>query len=116
MANLNVNGTLKAKNGGGALLDTELIAASGSNYIRYNSGIQICWGQTSIKKNSTTTINFEAFTNTSYSIVVLMGQNGANDAYLNGFRLNGSKGTSSCQVLVNGGPNTFEWIAIGKWK
>lgn len=58
MANLNIDGILKATGGGEELLDVNLITDIGEDYIQYNNGIQICWGYSSGDNTSTITVNF----------------------------------------------------------
>ena len=68
-----VNGALADKNGNVSISDVEEI---GDGYIRLKSGLQICWGNTPGKNNSTSAvvdsieINLsKAFKNTGYKVI-----------------------------------------------
>lgn len=85
------------------------ITASGSNYVRFGNGTQICWGQTNSGDATKFVATFPVpFFNTNYSIVV------------DGIGVRETKTTTSCKfVYVD---KTFakgsygrEWFAIGRW-
>lgn len=114
MVNLNLRG-------GSSLLDAELIAGSGSNYIRYSSGIQICWGGiNSVTKNNLNggTITFPvSFANTSYEVILveLKNNDSGNDPANNGHSVR-TKNTSNIAISSYCWTNACRYIAIGKWK
>ena len=85
------------------------VTASGSNYVRFGNGTQICWGQTNSGDATKFVATFPVpFFNTNYSIVV------------DGIGVRETKTTTSCKfVYVD---KTFakgsygrEWFAIGRW-
>ena len=96
---------------GGALLDTELIAASGSNYIRYNSGIQIAFGHATTNNRTT----FGApFVNSEYAIVAQYKKyDGAWESCCTG-------SWDASGFTPKMGAKSYEmacdYVAIGKWK
>ena len=82
------------------------VAASGSNWVRFSDGTQICWG------NGHDTQNFPvAFTNTSYSCVGSFSDDGMK---LYHFRF-AEKTTTSMNIVDSSGYNV-EWVAYGRWK
>ena len=81
------------------------VAASGSNWVRFSDGTQICWG------NGYDTQNFPvAFTNTSYSCVGSFSDDGMK---LYNFRFT-EKTTTSMNISSNN--ENVEWVAYGRWK
>lgn len=81
------------------------VAASGSNWVRFSDGTQICWG------NGHDTQNFSvAFTNTSYSCVGSFSDDGMK---LYHFRF-AEKTTTSMNIVDSSGYNV-EWVAYGRW-
>lgn len=81
------------------------VAASGSNWVRFSDGTQICWG------NGHDTQNFPvAFTNTSYSCVGSFSDAGMK---LYHFRF-AEKTTTSMNIVDSSGYNV-EWVAYGRW-
>lgn len=80
------------------------VAASGSNWVRFSDGTQICWG------NGHDTQNFPvAFTNTSYSCVGSFSDDGMK---LYHFRF-AEKTTTSMNISSNS--ENVEWVAYGRW-
>ena len=80
------------------------VAASGSNWVRFSDGTQICWG------NGYDTQNFPvAFTNTSYSCVGSFSDDGMK---LYNFRFT-EKTTTSMNISSNS--ENVEWVAYGRW-
>lgn len=98
---LNPNGDLKLNN-----KQVELVDSIGNNYIRFNSGLQICWGQA----NGSTTVTLpQSFVSYDYQISLTdVGQ----DRHSGGA---GNKTTTTFYVFGGSGVY-FHWIAIGKWK
>ena len=80
------------------------VAASGSNWVRFSDGTQICWG------NGHDTQNFPvAFTNTSYSCAGSFSDDGIK---LYNFRFT-EKTTTSMNISSNS--QNVEWVAYGRW-
>ncbi len=103
------------------------VVASGSNYVRFGDGTQICWGAVSfpaLTANGMTGVNvgFQApFANTDYVMVsTQMGDSGNTDgtAVRNVVRYT----TGADLYVFNNRPATppagtvYGWIAIGRWK
>lgn len=81
------------------------VAASGSNWVRFSDGTQICWG------NGHGTQNFPvAFTNTSYSCTGAFSDDGIK---LYNFRFT-EKTTTSMNISSNN--ENVEWVAYGRWR
>lgn len=81
------------------------VQSSGSDYVRFGDGTQICWG------NGHDTQNFPvAFTNTSYSCVGSFSDDGIK---LYNFRFT-EKTTTSMNISSNN--ENVEWVAYGRWK
>lgn len=86
--------------------DTNNISASGSNYIRFNTGIQICWGSSSASSAGVSVTFPKAF---STAPLVICGGGG----YANTF---GNSSVSTTKFKITCSTNaTGHWIAIGKW-
>lgn len=82
-------------------------AASGSNWVRFLDGTQICWG-TSMDR-----VSFPvAFANANYSCIGSI-QTQYPDGKNFGFT---SKTTTSMYITVSGGWEYVNWIAYGRWK
>lgn len=96
----------------------EQINASGSNYIRFESGLQVCWGRTvNFTAAGTYTVTLPvAFANADYKVV--MGRywiiNQEN------YYFNNDRTTTTFQFVVNGNVGTngraYDYIAVGLWK
>ena len=87
------------------------VVESGSNYIRYSSGIQTSWGNA----NTDTFVSFgKAFKDTNYSVVCTY--TASTSAWEN--VLVTWKGTDSCYVASGQTNNKipFNYLAIGYWK
>lgn len=98
--------------------EVERVNSIGSNYIRYENGLQICWGGTSTITTATTvTVNLPvAFVNDGYSIaigrwwVASAGEEYyVHDSITTSFKL-------TTIGSVGGGAHSYKYIAIGKWK
>ena len=100
------------------------IITSGSDYIRFNDGTQICWGKKtweqsgSVGSESILTVTFpQQFTSTPRVVAMLSGYAGA----LMTLRGNGAS-TNGCSFYVrtdsafSTDDTEADWIAIGKWK
>lgn len=82
------------------------VESSGTNYIRYTDGLQICWGQA---KGATTVTLPQPFVSYDYRISLTdIGQ----DKHSGGA---GNRTTTTFYIFGGSGVY-FHWIAIGKWK
>lgn len=92
----------------------ETVVASGSNYIRYDSGLQICWDTVSGITLSGVTLTFPApFANTSYAVL----------AFASGYNVNangiGYTSKTITSVVLNRGSETSaaaNYLIVGYWK
>lgn len=84
------------------------VAASGSNWVRFSDGTQICWGT-----NYSGGVSFPvSFANTKYTPVGSLDvQYPAN--YNFGFEYSS---TTSMRINTSGGNVRVHWIAFGRWK
>ena len=84
------------------------VAASGSNWVRFSDGTQICWGT-----NYSGVVSFPvSFANTNYTPVgSLEVQYPAN--YNFGFE---DRSTTGMRINTSGGNVKVHWIAFGRWK
>lgn len=91
--------------------EVERVNASGTYYIRYESGLQIVWGSTSATTAGTTVTFPVAFANTYYSVIPQTSGSSLTAGY-------SSKTTTS--VLITSSHATVQagvdYICIGKWK
>lgn len=98
----------------------ELINSVSSNYIRFESGLQICWGNTVITgaNDTTSTVTLPAaFKNTDYTVTGIgsFGITTSSKAY--GLFAIPTITTSNftCKKIFSE-ESTFRWVAIGYWK
>lgn len=87
------------------LSSTNAVSASGSNYIRFSNGIQICWGTAELD----TTFPV-AFCDTSYGIAT---SNGANSSSI-GYIAPSNKFTTGCKIMI--AVYVRDYVAVGRWK
>ena len=83
------------------------VAASGSNWVRFSDGTQICWYSINSDGNDYTWLFPVAFSNTAYSVV------GCPISFLSFVCKN--KSTTSC-TLPGTNDTTCYSIAVGRWK
>lgn len=99
-----IDGQMKTVNKN--VFSTSGVQSSGSNYIRFGDGTQICWYSIDSDGSDHTWSFPVAFSNTEYSVV------GCPSPVLSSFCT--SKGTTSCALHgVNG--QTCYYIAVGRW-
>lgn len=100
-----IDGQMKTVNKN--VFSTSGVQSSGSNYIRFGDGTQICWYSIDSDGSDHTWSFPVAFSNTEYSVV------GCPSIVLSSFCT--SKGTTSCALHgVNG--QTCYYIAVGRWR
>ena len=88
--------------------NVERVNASGTNYIRYESGFQICWA---VVGNVTSTMQTVTFPVAFNSAPTVFSAGSANyTAWASGVS------TTSCSVGISSGTNTVKYLAIGYWK
>lgn len=104
------------------------IVASGSNYVRFGDGTQICWGETAqitVRANSTvtTTITYPAAFVSGHSpeVSLTIAGNSENNNYLKLVLHTTRRLTTSCDIYFKNGSSSqmepiAQWIAIGRWK
>lgn len=121
MANLNIYGILKATMGGGALYDVDCIVEQGTGYIRYNNGLQICWGNASWNSTwaGSSTVNFvlpfATGTTPSVSVTPIISTNQSSSS--NAQNVSNMGFTIKVWGIGTGDRNIgASWYAIGKWK
>jgi hypothetical protein len=91
----------------GNSIDT--VVSSGSNFIRYMSGLQICWGAAEVSSQGTTYVNFpQAFSHSVSAVISPIGSGpDVPGCYASTTTLNINCGSITSPVY---------WIAIGYWK
>lgn len=95
---------------------TSAVASSGSNWVRFSDGTQICWATIMCTSSGVQTWTFPVpFTNTNYVISVLGNDNTAQMAYVDD-SLVGSAASSGSKVRIYMRDSTYRCIAIGRWK
>lgn len=104
------------------------IVASGSNYVRFGDGTQICWGETDqivVSANSTVTatIAYPAAFASGYpaEVSLTIAGNSENDSYSSLVLHTTSRTTTNCVIYFkNASYNSMspiaQWIVIGRWK
>ena len=99
----NVNGTATTAENG--------VEASGTNYIRFKCGVQICWGYNNENNRGGTTSFAVAFNNTSYALALT-----ATTASNNAPFITGCTKTSFSYDRHGTAWDDIQWIAVGTWK
>ena len=103
----------------------EGVSAIGTNYIRYLSGVQICWGTTTFnsRRNDTGSFTFGAeFTSTPAIAMYFKSPNSGSNASVSGSynnnNNNSTKAFSYTYYGVGSGDRCsgVSYVAIGKWK
>ena len=89
------------------------ISASGSNYIRFSNGVQICWGYNSATNREWKASFGSAFLNTNYAISTTCHGNNAQQIGGNGVL---SKTTTTITLHCTSTTAHLSFIAIGSWK
>lgn len=87
------------------------VAEQGNDYIRFDSGIQICWG---VKNNvsNNASCNFQQAFISNPTVVAC--QTGSKRGWNDNIKIND---ISTASFTVNsGGTASYYWLAIGKWK
>lgn len=104
------------------------VVASGSNYVRFGDGTQICWGETdqiAVSANSTVTatIAYPAAFASGYpaEVSLTIAGNSENDSYSRLVLHTTSRTTTNCVIYFkNASYNSMspiaQWIVIGRWK
>lgn len=101
------------------------IAAMGTNYIRYDNGLQICWGQTgsqtaNANAEKSASITFPvAFKDTTYTISFI--DRFGSGTWTDHTYSTSTYSTTSVNVYLRNNTTsnytfTFSWMAIGTWK
>lgn len=95
------------------------VYTSGTYYVRYTDGTQICWGGTDNMPNygDSRTASFQVpFANTNYSVLtcLYLGINQSlSSAVVHGVS---KKTTSSCYIEPSDNATGAHWVAFGRWK
>nr|DAP41352.1 MAG TPA: putative tail fiber protein [Caudoviricetes sp.] len=104
------------------------VVASGSNYVRFGDGTQICWGETgqiAVNANSTVTatITYPAAFASGYPMEVSLtiAGNSENDNYSKLVLHTTERRTTNCDIYFKNTSSSqmspiAQWIAIGHWK
>ena len=112
----------------GGILCTGFVTASGSNYVRFSDGTQICWGETDqmvVRANSTATatIAYPAAFASGYPVEVSLtiAGNSENDSYSRLVLHTTNRATTNCVIYfkntsLNSMSPIAQWIVIGRWK
>ena len=94
------------------------ISSQGDRYIRFDNGVQICWGVASYSGTGSTTVTFpESFSTTNNLSVTLTQErdSGIVATYMNG-QIVMNKKTTNFQINRGYGEQTeCCWFAIGRW-
>lgn len=114
-------------NGGFTWLAKELerVNAVGSNYIRFESGVQICWGHTATKtvngaSSTSQVVTFPvAFKNSDYAVSFT--SRFVSGSWTNNTTLINNNTTTSVELFLQNVTGSvygfyFVWMAVGSWK
>lgn len=106
------NGTIKAPRFEG-VADNGVVA-SGSNYIRFGDGTQICWGLFKFTANSFSEITFPVAFSRQPSVSIIRFSSASN-VDTRGTFVATAITTTSFTFIASDGSNS-SWLAIGRWK
>lgn len=89
------------------------VVSSGSNYLRFGDGTQICWGAITYNYASASDIALPVpFSNASYAVSGMLSIHSG----VEGIARFGNKSVSSFRIIIqNGVSSQLDWIAIGRW-
>lgn len=95
--------------------DVERVRTSGTDYICYESGLQICWGyKSSITVNQENTINFgRAFADTNTVVLITRRSGASSTTVVDEAWIRGTPTTTSFGLYATT-QTGYTWIAIGK--
>ena len=106
MSNFNVKGQIQ--------LNGVEIISSGTNYVKYADGTQVCWGNNTFSSSGTNTINLPSpFIDTDYGVCKINVTSASSGTYSP--RLLGISGKTTTSFDVYGAIEC-SWVAVGKWK
>lgn len=109
-SNFSVNYANSAGSAGSATNAGNGVTASGSNYVRFGNGTQICWGYKNENGGGTTSFAV-AFNNTSYALALTATTASNNAPFITGYS------TTSFSYDRHGTAwDNVQWIAVGTWK
>lgn len=110
------------------IADLNGVVASGSGYVRFSDGTQICWGETDqivVSANSTVTatIAYPVAFASGYPVEVSLtiAGNSENDSYSRLVLHTTNRATTNCVIYFKNTSSKSmspiaQWIAIGRWK
>ena len=88
------------------------ISASGSNYVRFSDGTQLCWGKVNQSSGVAITFSFPvAFKDTNYFAKTDF-EGGAADSNLTNYKTT----SVTNRTAIYGGSSAWRYFAIGRWK
>lgn len=90
----------------------EAVNASGSNHIRFESGLQVCWGYTTANTSGTTVTFGASFKDASSYRIVGMGHGASIGVGVSNITASSVKILSSSASVAA----AINWIAVGWWK
>lgn len=107
----NVKYATTAGNGVGA---SKVITNKESGYIRFNNGIQICWGSENCSSKNTTVVFAVPFINNKYAVTITGDYDNFGGTYWT------TRSHKETQFNINGSKSSLDirdvnWIAIGQW-
>ena len=112
----------------GGTLCTGFVTASGSNYVRFSDGTQICWGETGqidvrAYSTATATITYPAAfaSGRPVEVSLTIAGNSGNDNYSKLVLHTTERRTTNCVIYFKSAASgnmspIAQWIAIGRWK
>ncbi len=95
---------------------SDFVVDKGTNYIRYNSGIQICWDRPKSNVTGAYSITFaKAFLSGSYPSVATTFEGASGTSNYYAYVIKDSLSNTGCQLKGYNG-NNMDYVACGRWK
>ena len=95
---------------------TDFVVEQGTGYIRYNSGIQICWGRKQSNVTGAYSITFpKAFKSGTYPTITTTFEGASGTSNYYSYVIKDSLSNTGCQMKGANG-NYMGYSAFGVWK
>lgn len=99
---------------------TSAVAASGTGWVRFSDGTQMCWGSSTMGSYSSKSLTFPQAFKTAPSVAAIYTESGSTDCYLRTTSITATAVTLRiCRTndsMPSGSSNAFCWTAVGRWK
>lgn len=99
---------------------TSAVASSGTGWVRFSDGTQMCWGSSTMGSYNTKSLTFPQAFKSSPSVMAIYTESGSVDCYLRTTSITATAATfricRTSDTMSSGSNNAFCWTAVGRWK